>query len=370
MTATENPWQQLFGTDAAQRRQAVAVRMRILRKRGRPFLLLPTERKPAAACLELYPAQTLRGRMARGFVRVLLRAGLPAGTEPILLEVVTSDPFIAFLNSVCAEKSARLPTFGILAGNPATEGQRFLIMLFGQKPGPVATVKVGLSDVARTLIEKEKSFLAAAPSQTRGLPKLRSEFVSNWLSAFALDFCEGHSPRDNEEAGIVPLLNSWLNPNETVCVAETAAWKMLQRETSEKPWSSAQDLELAMREVCPTIEHGDFVPWNIKISSGGEWKVLDWERGELSGIPGWDWFHYVIQPAILVKRATTPQLIECVEGLLATLSFKDYMLRARINGIERSLLLAYLLYMVSVIKPSEGFAANKELLTVLNERWK
>jgi len=368
MTATENPWQRLFGTDAT-RRQAAAMRMRILRKRGRPFLLLPGDRKAAAACLELYPAQTLRGRLARAFVRVLLRTGLAAGTKSTMLEGVASDPFIRFLNSICGQSSG-LPTLGILAGNPATEGQRFLILLFGKERRPVATVKVGVTEAARTLIDKEKGFLAAAPSQTRGLPKLRSEFVSNWLSAFSLDFFEGHSPRNKEGAGMEALLDSWLNPNETICIAETAAWKTLQSETSEKPWSSVQDLELAMREVCPTIQHGDFVPWNIKISSRGEWRVLDWERGELSGIPAWDWFHYVIQPAILVKRTRPLELIERMEGVLGSAAFKNYAHRARVQGLERALLLAYLLYMVNVIKPSEGSAENKEMLRALGERWK
>ena len=308
--------------------------------------------------------------MARVFAQVLLRAGLPAGTKPTVLEVVKSDPFVSFLNSACDEQSSGLPTFGILAGHPATEAQRFLILLFGKERRPVATVKVGLSEAAKTLIEKEKSFLAAAPSQTRGLPKLRGEFVSNWLSAFALEFCEGHSPRDNEEAGIVPLLNSWLNSNETICVAETPAWQMLQKETSERPWSSVQDLELAMREVCSTIQNGDFVPWNIRISSRGEWHVLYWERVELSGIPAWDWFHYVIQPAILVRRTKTLELIERVEGLLGSAAFKEYAQRARIQNFEKQLLLAYLLYMVNVIKPSEGLTENKELLSALGERWK
>src|SRR5215468_8206922 len=99
MTAKENPWQQLFGTET-MRRQAVAIRMRILRKRGQPFLLLPKDRKAAASCMELYPAQTLRGRMARGFVRVLLRTGFAAGSKPTLLEVVKADPFVGFLNSL------------------------------------------------------------------------------------------------------------------------------------------------------------------------------------------------------------------------------------------------------------------------------
>src|SRR5262249_49195183 len=115
----------------------------------------------------------------------------------------------------------------------------------------------------------------------------------------------------------------------------------------------------------PTIQHGDFAPWNIKISPQGIWTVLDWERGELEGIPGWDWFHYIIQPAILVEHVSTSGLVQRIENHLTTDSFKHYAADAGIHGLERLLLLAYLLYMVQVIQPSEGLAETRELLDAL-----
>lgn len=50
--------------------------------------------------------------------------------------------------------------------------------------------------------------------------------------------------------------------------------------------------------------------------------VLDWERGELAGIPAWDWFHFVLQPAILVAREDTAALVRRLEGLLASADFQ------------------------------------------------
>jgi len=98
--------------------------------------------------------------------------------------------------------------------------------------------------------------------------------------------------------------------------------------------------------------------------------VLDWERGELDGIPGWDWFHYVIQPGILVERLSTTDLVQRIETLLAAESFAAYAGRAGILGCERELLLAYLLHAVEVIKPSEGLAATRELLGAMAARWR
>jgi hypothetical protein len=98
--------------------------------------------------------------------------------------------------------------------------------------------------------------------------------------------------------------------------------------------------------------------------------VLDWERGELIGIPGWDWFHYIIQTGVLVKRQTTLALIHRVENLLASNVFKEYARRSNIDGFERELLLSYLLHLVEVIQPSEGRVQSRDLLNALSARWR
>ena len=97
--------------------------------------------------------------------------------------------------------------------------------------------------------------------------------------------------------------------------------------------------------------------------------VLDWERGELTGIPGWDWFHYAIQTAILVKHQTTATLAKTAEALLAADSFKTYATRCGFAEFARELLLSYLLHVVEVIKPSEGGIETRELLIELARRW-
>ncbi len=112
------------------------------------------------------------------------------------------------------------------------------------------------------------------------------------------------------------------------------------------------------------------MPWNIKVSPAGAWTVLDWERGELAGLPGWDWFHYLIQNGILVGHLPAPVLIQHVETLLDSPPFKQYAALAGIQGCERELVLAYLLHIVEVIKPSEGLAATAELLKALSTRWR
>ena len=83
--------------------------------------------------------------------------------------------------------------------------------------------------------------------------------------------------------------------------------------------------ELAEAVFHPALAHGDCAPWNAKISNGA-CTLLDWERGELAGIPGWDWFHFVIQPAVLVRHEPVMKLIDRLEQAVRLGAF--YPLRA------------------------------------------
>jgi len=361
-------WEDLFTVPQGQR-HGVRVEMRLLKKRGRPFLLLPSKSRPAAATMDLYPAQTGRARAIRMLLRCLLRTSLPAATEGVSLAIWPQDPFVEFLSSQAGMDAGKLPTLGILAGNPASDGQRFLLMVFNSRHTPVAVVKVGLSQRAQALIEQEEHFLATAPRGMIAVPGLRAKFESPRLRAIALDFFSGDSPRPRNEASLPPVLNSWVDTNRTIALSETPDWKRLQDSAPRSDWFSALSGRLAGRKFHPAIHHGDFAPWNIKVSPAGAWTVLDWERGELTGIPGWDWFHYVIQPGILVERLPNPGLLQRVESLLGAEAFKHYAAGAAIQGYERDLLLAYLLHVVEVIKPSEGLAQTRDLLHALSSQW-
>ena len=369
MSPPQNFWEGLF-TAAAEAGQGVRIEMRLLRRRGRPFLLLPRQARPAAATMDLYPAQTRRARAARALLRWLFTASLPLGLEKVSLAVSPADPFVKFLTSLTAEPAKGLPTLGILAGNPMSQGPRLLLLVFDARQRPVAVVKVGLSEQARGLIEKEESFLATVPAGTRAVPRLRGAFQSARLRALALDFFAGDSPRPQQEAALPPLLESWGDPGRTVAVNEAPDWARLEAACSGNDLFAEVAVSLRGRTVHPTIQHGDFAPWNIKVSSTGAWTVLDWERGELTGIPGWDWFHYIIQSAILVGRLPTSGLVRRIEGLLGSEAFQQYAMRGGIVGCERELALAYLLHVIEVIKPSEGLGPTRDLLHALAACWR
>jgi hypothetical protein len=368
MTSPPNFWMHLFpARDAAD---GVRVEMRVVSKRGRPFLLLPCERRAAVAALSLYPAQTPRARAARTALSWLVRAAVPLGTKKVGFVVSPDDAFVQFLGSLADEPKRGLPTLGILAGNPASDGQRFLVLVFDASQTPVAVVKAGLSARAKSLVEAEERFLARVPPNTNAIPRLRATFPSERLRALALDFYAGDSPRASDEGALPALLASWVDSQRTLGLHQAADWVRLEKAASANELFESLARQLSGREVHPAIQHGDLAPWNIKVSPSSTWTVLDWERGELAGIPGWDWFHYVIQPSILVEHLPTEGLVQRVEGLVGSEAFKAYAIRAGITGCERSLFLAYLLHAVEVIRPSEGLAATRKLLSALVGRWK
>jgi hypothetical protein len=356
-----NFWDELF--PPAESQSVSTSEMRLLRKNGRPLLLLPAKPKSGARCLELYPAQTYSARTAKGLLQRVVRLGWWPGMERVQLRISKEDAFGRFLLAASGVSSGDTPGLAILAGNPVGGTQRFIFLLFDAGEEPTATVKAGLTREARELIAREKGFLRAAPERTRGIPELRASFDSPRLNAFSMNFFRGGSPRFQDDAAVCDLLTAWINPERKVLLRDLAEWRALEKIVP------ARKLDADNRLVHTTIQHGDFAPWNIKVSSEGAWTAVDWERGRLNGIPGWDWFHYVIQTRILVRKMSTDALIVSIETLLSSERFKAYAQKTEIAAAEKPLLLAYLHYMITEIKPAEGLQQTEALFNTLLGKW-
>lgn len=330
---------------------------RVICKNGQPWLFLPARPGAASVTASLYPAQSFRARFARGLLRILASTGVvPLGRQAVL-DLDPANRFAAFLQK-CAG-TAGIPEFGILAGNSATPGARMIFLLFGTSGDPKAIVKAGGSPRARALVRHESRFLYSAGGQYQGVPRLRQHFDEELVQALALDYVPGDSPPAQRVEEPEFLLTTWVDLNQTKPLQELPAWGRL---AAAAPDAAAR---LASIPVRPTLWHGDFAPWNIKARSLREWTVLDWERGELQGVPCWDWFHYVLQPAILVKRLPIDRLLELSRSLLASGAFKAYAARTGTAGRAEQLLKAYLAYCVEVIRPSEGMDLTREFLSAL-----
>jgi hypothetical protein len=364
--ATAHGWQELFRSKENPPSATTAC-WRVLRKHGEPLVALPAAGNAAAASLALYPAQTAKARLMRNLLRAALKWNLPL---PLARETVSIDPAAPFVRFLAGQAGSKtFPATGIFCGNSRTAGRRFILLLFGEQSEPVRVVKAGMGDAAMKLIEREMNFLALAPVAMTGIPKLFGTVRDKDLCAFAMEFLDGEFPSAADDRIVESITNAWVQEDRSITVADTAPWRDLESACrGERIWKRLE--KLRSHSVRGVIWHGDFAPWNIKVNRRtGRCVVFDWERGQLSGLPGWDWFHYVVQPGVLVKKLSAPELRDELERLLRSEKFSAYANRCGITGCERELVLAYLLHNVEVLKPSEGRAETRALLELLTDSW-
>jgi hypothetical protein len=357
--ASKDSWLELFNSNAGG--ASVTVPLRVLRRGGVPFLYLPTRNRTAAQALDLYPAQTLKARLAKAVLRLTFRCALltHGGGTPFVL--MREDPFLAYLALTAGGSAGSLPEFALLAGNPQAPGRRFVFLLFDAKGNPAAVVKAGGSARARELIDHEATLLREYGGQRAGFPLLRDTFISGERAAFATDFIAGESPVGESGAELEKIFTSWLDPADEISVQEIPAWQRLAKAHGNESMSATIAAIGEMR-LRPTLMHGDFTPWNVKVAKG-RWTVLDWERGERVGIPAWDWLHFVVQPAVLVRRETAEATMSRLEKLFASAEFQRYAERCGIVGAEWKLVFAYVDYCLNVTRQTEGL----KLLEALRE---
>jgi len=353
------PWTGLFaGTVSSERMQ-----MRVLRKHGEPLLILPADACLAAKAMSLYPAQTWLARTARAITQIALRNGIPLPLERVEFLWSWENPLAAFVAVQAA--SAGCPPCAILAGNARAAGRRFVIMPFGADGAPAAIIKAGVDAEARALIAAEANFLPSASREGQGLPTLRARLSQDDVEAFCVDYAPGDAPRAATPAQLGKLLTKWIDTTRIVSVGDVPAWRATF-ENRALPPLLAPLIELRFH---PALFHGDFAPWNIKVHPvNGTWQVLDWERGALAGMPCWDWLHFEIQNAILVRGESAATARARLERLWNTPVFREYAQHAGVAGHEPALTMAYLQYCTDVLRPTEGLEVIGDLHHLLATR--
>ncbi len=339
----------------------------VVSRGGKPFLFLPSDNRAATTALEIYPAQSMKARLAKAALGVMLRLGLRFGLGKISLAISNTDPFAAFLRAAARVEPGEPFSFAVLTGNPSAPGRRHVFLLFNSASEPVAVVKAGATSRARELIAHEIELLSAFASAQSGLPKLSGACGLDNVSAFAMDFIEGTSPGENEGVALEQIFSSWVDSaGMQIEIGETAAWQRLIQASGVTALPEAVQRLAALR-VHPVLMHGDFAPWNVKVSAG-RWTVLDWERGERVGIPAWDWLHFVVQPAVLVRREATEATMSRLENLFVSAEFQRYAARCGVVGAEWKLAFAYVDYCVNVTRQTEGLPLLEKLREAIRAR--
>ncbi len=358
------PWEALF--PSAVSAKGWRLHFRLARKHGYPLLLVPSHRRSAGTSLALYPAQTRFAKLARGLLGLALEAGLPWGTEPLELRLDPETAFMRFLfPSAAGWEDAG---FAVLCGNPLAPGRRFILLVIDQGGQPQRLIKAGVGEPAAKLIRAEVGFLESQPAELLNAPAVIGRFRGDDIEAVAVEYAPGDSPATQDIVPLAQLLRSWLRTDRrTRCQISNLAALAAVCQTPDLLRSI--EARLGSAQFCPAIYHGDLAPWNVRVNPiTRRWVVLDWERGEPLGPPGWDWFHFLIQHEVLARRTPPPQLAARVNRLLHSSLFAQYAAAAGITACAHSLLLAYVLYWRDVLRPADGAGKIEALIRLLSAR--
>ena len=342
---------------------------RLVRRKRRPFLLLPDTAADARVSLALYSAQRRRAKIWRALFPLLFRTPAAFLFDRVRLRADTSSEMIQFLAQQSGVPVEELSAPPIKFGGVAAHKSRLALLLCDETKRPLKVVKVGLNATGRAATKREADLLERLPPNTIGCIRLTGRLATMELAAFATEYFPGESPAD--DAGLEILFHAWLNPASPVPLESLDSWCELEAVAAVNhpaAWSVLR-AAVAGKNIHSTLHHGDFAPWNIRAINSNNLQAFDWERGHLHGIPGWDWFHFIIQTAILARRHSVERAAAEVEQLIQSPRFEKYAAAAGISEIVRPLVLGYLLHHQWVVRPLEGARTTAQLFDLLAARW-
>jgi hypothetical protein len=341
---------------------------RLVRRRGRPFMLLPSSPALVRTGLNLYSAQRRRAKVWRKVLPLLFHTPLAGLFEHVRFRADASAEIIQFMSQQAGVPAEQVFPAAIKLSEAGSQS-RLVLLLCDESGRPARVIKAGLNAAGRAATDKEADFLAQLPPGKLGCVRLVGRLSTPTLSAFSTDYFPGTSPFD--DAGLENLFHDWLNPDTTAWLELLPAWQELAAAVDAPHREAWRQISAALagKTVRTTLYHGDFTPWNVRTINSRNLQVFDWERGSFQGIPGWDWFHFTIQTAILARRHSAERAAAEVEQLIHSPRFKKYAVAAGISEIVEPLVLAYLLHHVWVTKPSEGGRSSRALFDLLSTHW-
>jgi PAS domain-containing protein len=360
-TEMPNSWSHLFHGEAGS--PEITRNFRVIQRGGNPLLYLPAGGLASSRAAQIYAAQTPSARAAQGALRLALRYGFPLPLEKETVALPANSPLSQFFAQLTAGKD--WPEFAVLCGNPKSSGQRHIFVLLDADQQPSIVIKAGQNPRARQLIASEARFLQSLPANTAAVPPLRGFIDPTQVTAFATEFRRGDSPRSKDAAEIERILTAWIDPAAGKPLQEIPAWQRLR--LTPHPFLQRMPKEFLEQPIKPVLFHGDFAPWNIR-SWNGRWTILDWERGETQGVPGWDWFHYIVQTSILVSKDPPKRTFAHLWELVSSAPFTRYAQATSLGDRAGLVLTGYLVHARN-LQQTEGAEQIAALLHGFDRYW-
>ena len=278
------------------------LRLFCIRRRGHLLLALPRDAAAARATLGLYHPQAHLARVLIWVVRILVRFRLHPLLPKIELTVRDKSPLASMLD--------KPDSLGFLLGNPESASRRAVIVY--RENDQLLVDKLGFRGAARESVLRELEHIKALPQGNAALPAVVSEDTGEQWASYATRYLNGKSPRKADDGKVLGVLKNWLENSQPALLSATGQWReMADHAASHDVGNLWKRLgKAADNQVQVGVFHGDFAPWNIKVSPDGSVHVMDWESGCPHGPAGWDWLHYMIQRATLVDHHGVAKVLD------------------------------------------------------------
>jgi hypothetical protein len=259
-----------------------------------PRWLIPAQSRASAPVLSAWRPYSISGRAKWLAIRIAARAGLLRFVGSVSSVAISRTGSLRWFER-CAVQS-RTGEIVILVGNPSPS-RKLIVFLLDDAHRIAAVLKVGLTAAGGVNVLYEAEVLSKleryswAPKVLSVHPDQRAaaqEYVHGDLAdrRFRPDYLNllCHLPRSGSFMNLANLAQAMaktLSPLKAEL--DAIAPDVLSRSLA------CLDLDIAVPTM---LVHGDFTPWNIRITPESSYVLVDWESADFAGLPGHDLFHF------------------------------------------------------------------------------
>lgn len=192
---------------------------------------------------------------------------------------------------------ADVPPPVIFIGSP-TATHKIIVFVSGPDQSSRAVIKLPLADLARSSIRDEAEILRRLDGKF-GAPRLLH--YSHEAGSSMQEYLRGSTGSRRFKRQYLDLLLALAETSQTIALRSRMEF-LRQRLESRPEYAAHADLVKAafgymdMDASVPAIlVHGDFAPWNLRETGGGQVTLIDWELAEWEAMPLHDlsYFFYV-----------------------------------------------------------------------------
>lgn len=359
-------WYYRPGVAPASGTDARAPRYIVLRRRdGSVHLVLPCANDQVLrSALRMYYPSRWTGRLYRLTLARTLAWRARLGWVETVVSLSGICPDLGPLMKVMPD--ANPATIGLLKGSPGPRAKLTLKIMDAAGNG-LAYARIADTPAAVAMLQREADVLVAAASLEKGLPCVIAQGEYSGPDNFFI--VESAGPECPAEPVLAVRHFAFLS---RLLGAGTVPWHTvvdeLERELAElqraATWPAVLPAALRFLRRTPgpelrcCIEHGDFVPWNIRAEWDGTLFVLDWEHARRDGWAWLDALHFCYQTETLVRRRNPKQVLAALRSVFSQPAAREYARLYPVAAEHAHMLIAVYLLRMLTVGASEGYAAT------------